>query len=178
MSSGSRPVLITKADEMNDAWCISSGLEDISFVQLKRFCGKRFSVEEMFRDLKDLRFGMELSWTRVKSPEQRDRMFLLAALARAHLTVLGEERENIGMQRQLQAKTQRTRVYSLFRQGAIWYRIPIAALVIVPPVALASDSTRLACWSSPNMAAVKEWIWSVFMAVASRGEARQHPDRG
>jgi hypothetical protein len=51
--------------------------------------GRRFTIEEAFRDLKDPRFGFGLSQARISTPERRDRLMLVAALATALLTVLG-----------------------------------------------------------------------------------------
>ena len=46
-------------------------------------------VEESFRDVKDLRFGMGLSSFRIAETDRRDRLLLLSALTCALLTLLG-----------------------------------------------------------------------------------------
>ena len=119
-------VVCVQEKGMKDAWCIvasDAGLVGRDIVQLY---GKRFSIEEMFRDLKDLRYGMGMSWNKVGTPDRRDRMFLVAALAHGLLTLLGAAGESLGLDRMLKANTVRKRTLSLFRQGLIWYeRIPM-----------------------------------------------------
>jgi hypothetical protein len=81
----------------------------------------RCTIEENFRDTKDLRFGMGLSAMSIAEPERRDRLLLLSALACALLTLLGAAGESLGMERQLKANTVKRRTYSLFRQGCMYY---------------------------------------------------------
>jgi hypothetical protein len=50
---------------------------------------RRMTVEEMFRDSKGARFGMQLFWSRFARPAQLDRLFLLAAVAVALWTAAG-----------------------------------------------------------------------------------------
>ena len=49
----------------------------------------RFTIEESFRDIKDLRFGMGLSNMRIAEPDRRDRLLLVSAMACALMTLLG-----------------------------------------------------------------------------------------
>ena len=114
-------VLLVQDPGMKDGWCLVSNLPDATAADLKRLYGKRFSIEETFRDIKDLRYGFGLSWTRIKTPERRDRLFLLAVLALALLTLLGQAGENLGMDRMLKANTVKRRTLSLVRQGLRWY---------------------------------------------------------
>ncbi len=51
---------------------------------------RRFTIEETFRDNKDLYFGMGLSATHIRDAHRRDRMLMLVALAQAFLTALGQ----------------------------------------------------------------------------------------
>jgi hypothetical protein len=66
---------------------------------------KRFRMEETFRDVKNLRLGMGLSSAHVKSPDRRDRLLLVSALACALLMLLGAAGESLGMERYLKANT-------------------------------------------------------------------------
>ena len=83
--------------------------------------GKRWGIETSFRDIKDMRFGMGLSAMRVSSPQRRDRMLLLSALAIALLLLLGSAGESLGYDRWLKANTVKYRTHSLFRQGLMLY---------------------------------------------------------
>jgi hypothetical protein len=111
---------------MKDPWCIVSSIEGILGRAVVAIYGKRFTIEEMFRDVKDLRFGMGMSWNAITKPDRRDRMLLLAAFAQALLTVLGQAGEDVGLDRTLKANTVKTRTLSLLRQGIMWFeRIPM-----------------------------------------------------
>ena len=80
-------------------------------------------MEETFRDHKDIRFGMGLRATHIRSEARRDRMLMLLAIAQALLTLLGAASERAGLDRLLKANTVKRRTHSLFRQGSYWYGI-------------------------------------------------------
>jgi hypothetical protein len=115
-------VVCVKKKGMKEPWCLATSHEDLSAAQIIRLYSRRFTIEEGFRDVKDLRFGMGLSSFRIAEPERRDRMLLLAAMACALLTLLGAAGESLGMERYLKANTDKRRTYSLFRQGCMYYR--------------------------------------------------------
>jgi hypothetical protein len=118
-------VVCVKAKDMKEPWCLASSLRGASGKELVKHYARRFTIEEMFRDVKDLRFGMGMGWRRIGTPERRDRMFLMAALAQALLTVLGQAGERTGLDRLLKTNTSKERQLSLLRQGLLWYeRIP------------------------------------------------------
>ena len=81
----------------------------------------RSGIESGFRDAKDLRFGMGIGSIRVGTPERRDRLWLLNALAVVSLTVLGAASEAPGYNRRLKSNGSKRRVHSLFRQGCMLY---------------------------------------------------------
>ncbi|QDE90492.1 hypothetical protein BHS06_16800 [Myxococcus xanthus] len=68
-----------------------------------------------------MRFGMGLSAIAIGTCERRDRLLLLSAFAMALLTLLGATGEATGLDRKFRADTRKTREYSLFRQGIIYY---------------------------------------------------------
>jgi hypothetical protein len=72
-------VVCVKKKGMKEPWCLATSHEELSAAQLIRLYSRRFSIEEGFRDVKDMRFGMGLSSFRIAEPERRDRMLLLAA---------------------------------------------------------------------------------------------------
>jgi hypothetical protein len=114
-------VVCVHARKMKEPWLLASNLENAKAQQVISLYGKRFTIEEGFRDIKDWRFGMGLSATRVHSTQRRDRLLLLSALAIALLTLLGAAGESLGMERLLKANTSKKRTYSLFRQGCLYY---------------------------------------------------------
>ena len=115
-------VVVTHAKKMKNAWCLASNLEDASAAQIVKLYGRRFTIEETFRDTKDIHFGMGLSATHIKSTARRERILFLGAVAHALLTLLGESGERAGLARKLQANTAKKRTLSLYRQGCYWYQ--------------------------------------------------------
>lgn len=114
-------VVVTHQAKMKEPWCLATSLADRSPAEVVALYGKRFTIEETFRDTKDLRFGMGLSATHIGSAGRRDRLLLLAAIAHALLTLLGAASEKTGMDSYLKVNTAKKRTHSLFRQGAYWY---------------------------------------------------------
>jgi hypothetical protein len=114
-------VVCMKAAGMADAWCLATNRTDLTPAQIVDLYGRRFTIEETFRDQKDIRFGMGLSSTRIKEPARRDRLLMLAAFAQGLLTLLGAASEASGLDRVLKANTVKKRTHSLFRQGSYWY---------------------------------------------------------
>jgi hypothetical protein len=115
-------VVCVKKKGMKEPWCLATSLKDASGAEVVALYSRRFSIEESFRDIKDLRFGMGLSSVRIAEPDRRDRLLLLSALACALLTLLGAAGESLGMERYLKANTVKRRTYSLFRQGCMYYQ--------------------------------------------------------
>jgi hypothetical protein len=106
---------------MKEPWCLATSRGDLGAGQVVKSYSRRFTIEEGFRDQKDLRFGMGLRWTRIGSTARRDRLLLLAAMAQALMTLLGAAAEEVGLDRMLKVNTVKRRTHSLFRQGCYWY---------------------------------------------------------
>ncbi len=115
-------VVLVHQKGMKEPWCLATSLDTASARQVVDIYSRRFSCEETFRDVKDLRFGMGLSAVHVKSPERRDRLLLVSALAQVLLTLLGAAGESLGTEKGLKANTVKTRTYSLPRQGCMYYQ--------------------------------------------------------
>lgn len=114
-------VICVRAPKMKDAWCLASNIDDKPASELVKIYGRRFTIEETFRDAKNLRFGLGLASTRIKDAGRRDRMLMLSAFAQALLTLLGAAAEEVGLDRTMKASTTKKRTHSLFRQGLHWY---------------------------------------------------------
>ena len=108
---------------MDDSWCLVASDHEWSGHWVKKHYGKRFTCEETFRDIKDLRYGFGMKWNPITKPDRRDRMMLLATLAQALLTLLGAAGEAAGLDRLLKANTTKRRTMSLLRQGIRWYEL-------------------------------------------------------
>lgn len=114
-------VVCVHAKGMKEAWCLASSLSEATATEIVKLYGRRFTIEESFRDLKDLRFGMGLSWVRVSTVDRRDKLLLVSALAVALLTLLGAAGEAVGIDRHFKTNTSAKRQHSLFRQGCMYY---------------------------------------------------------
>ena len=114
-------VVCTHAKGMKEAWCLASSRADLTAAQTVATYGKRFCIEETFRDCKDEHFGMGLKATHIQRADRRDRLLMLAAMAQALLTLLGAAAEEVGLDRMLKVNTVKKRTHSLFRQGCFWY---------------------------------------------------------
>jgi hypothetical protein len=116
-------VLCVHDRAMKQAWCLATSTTDATAKALMSLYGKRWSIECTFRDAKDLRFGMGMGSVRVSTPDRRDRLWLLNALALALLTLLGAAGEALGYDRHLKSNTTKRRTHSLFRQGCLLYEL-------------------------------------------------------
>ena len=111
-------VACVKDRDMDEPWCLVSS-ERRSARAMVALYAKRWGIETSFRDVKNPRFGMGLTQTRVGRVDRRDRMLLVGAMAMALLTLLGAAGERIGYDRLLKSNTSKTRQHSLFRQGVM-----------------------------------------------------------
>jgi len=114
-------VVVVRAPKMKEAWCLATTLSTRKASEVVKLYGKRFSIEETFRDEKNLHFGMGLSATHIRDAGRRDRLLLLAAIAHALLTLLGAASEEAGLDQYLKVNTVKRRTHSLYRQGLYWY---------------------------------------------------------
>ena len=116
-------VVCVHAKAMKEPWCLAASDAEAPTAMLVNYYAKRWTIEPSFRDIKDLRFGMGLSATRIGEPTRRDRLLLVNAFAMALLTMLGAAGESLGMDRLLKSNTSKVRTHSLFRQGCMLYEL-------------------------------------------------------
>jgi Transposase DDE domain len=114
-------VVVVHARRMKDSWCLATSKADWTASEVVKAYGRRFTIEETFRDTKDIHFGKGLRATHIKDAGRRDRLLLLVAIATALLTLLGAASEAAGLDRLLKVNTSKKRTHSLFRQGCYWY---------------------------------------------------------
>jgi len=112
----------TKKKGMKDAWYLVSNRADLAGTKIVTLYAKRWTIEPYFRDIKNNRFGMGLSETHIGTPQRRDRIFFISAIAIALLTMLGAAGESIGFDRKLKVNTVKTRTHSLLTQGIFYYK--------------------------------------------------------
>jgi len=107
--------------DMDEPWFLASSLPG-SARAIAKLYGRRFTIEETFRDQKDMRFGWALYDIQVTQPIRRDRLLFLAALAQVLLTLLGAAGEQMGLDAKLRVNTTKRRTHSLPRQGREYIR--------------------------------------------------------
>lgn len=116
-------VVCVKAKGVKEPWCLATSRKDLAAQEIVKLYGRRFTIEESFRDTKDLRFGLGLSATHIGTTQRRDRLLLLIAIAQALLTILGAAAEELGLDKHTRAGTSKKRTHSLYRQGLMWYQL-------------------------------------------------------
>jgi len=116
-------VVVVHASGMKEGWFLATSRFDLNASRVVKLYGRRFTIEETFRDQKDARFGLGLSATHIGSCARRDRLLLIVAIAEALLTLLGAAGEAAGLDRWLKVNTSKQRQHSLFRQGLMWYSL-------------------------------------------------------
>ena len=115
-------VVLKHQKGMKEAWCIATNRPELGAAEIVSRYGRRFTIEETFRDIKDNHFGMGMSATNIRNPDRRDRLLFISAIAQGLLTQLGAAGEACGLDRILKSNTVKTRTMSLFNQGSYWYR--------------------------------------------------------
>ena len=128
-------VVYVKARGMKAPWCLAVRGEALTGATAVKPYGRRFTIEETFRDTKDARYGLGLSATHVRDVGRPDRLLLICAMAMTLFTVLGAAGETLGMDRMLKANTVKERTHSLFRQGCHEYAsIPAMKQELLDPL--------------------------------------------
>lgn len=107
-------VVVVHDKRMKDPWCLATNRSDLKAAEIVKLYGKRFTIEETFRDTKDIHFGMGLKATHIGDSSRRDRHLLLGAMTHALLTLLGDAGERAGMDRMLKVNTSKARQHSLY----------------------------------------------------------------
>ena len=115
-------VVLVHARNMKEPWCLATSLSSKTSSEIVKLYGRRFTIEETFRDTKNIRFGLGLSATHIGRTDRRDRLLFLFAIAHALLTLLGAASEESKLDRTLKVSTATHRTPSLYWQGNFWYR--------------------------------------------------------
>jgi hypothetical protein len=124
-------VVCVKRAGMKESWCLVTSLAEAGAEDVIQLYARRFDIEHTFRDQKDWRFGLALDHMTLGTPERRDRMLLVLALATMFSVIVGAAGEHLGLDRTLRANTEtRKRTHSLLRQGRE-YMAGVARAVIV-----------------------------------------------
>lgn len=105
--------------EAHEPWILATSLA-IESRRIVALYARRMQIEETFRDAKNPRFGLSLSFSGPRSPERADVLLLLASLAHLCALLLGIAAEDAQLRRGFQANTVATRrVLSLAMLGRL-----------------------------------------------------------
>lgn len=116
---------------MKEPWFLASSLPGSGRALITLY-SRRFTIEETFRDQKDLRFGWGFYDVMCKQPMRRDRLMFLAAVAQMLLTLTGAAGESMGLDAKLRVNTEKKRrTHSLFRQGREYVKGLVVAVAQV-----------------------------------------------
>jgi hypothetical protein len=106
-----------------EPWLLVTSL-DLSAEQIVDIYSKRMQIEEIFRDVKNPRFGWCLRHVRSHSAARLTVLLVFAAIAMAAVVLVGMAAEAAGIRWRYQANTKSTRVLSLFMLGLEVLRSP------------------------------------------------------
>ena len=108
-----------------EPWIICTNLT-LPKRQIIRLYGKRFQIEECFRDIKCRRFGLGLGAIRVTHIDRLEKWLLVVASAHLFATLLGDIAAFRGLDRRFRSNTvQNKPTHSLFTLGLYyWQKIP------------------------------------------------------
>jgi len=79
-------VVLVHARGMKEAWCLATSRGEWTAAEVVKLYSRRFTIEETFRDQKDIRIGLGLSVTHIGRTDRRDRLLFLFAVAHGLLT--------------------------------------------------------------------------------------------
>ena len=116
-----------------EAWYLISNLDEGARAIIHHY-GRRFRIEEMFRDSKEMRFGLKIEALRVRTPERVDRVMLLLALAYLLWLASGEDAVRSGRYRDVQTNSTARRTLSIFRLGQFYLKrhpLPVAQVFVM-----------------------------------------------
>jgi hypothetical protein len=108
------------AKEAKEVWWLATDLTN-AISKVASYYDRRMGIEEQFRDVKGVRFGMKLKWTQFTRAEFVERMYLLVGMALLLWTSVGRAVEDEEPKVRLQSKTKGARL-SLARIGSYYWQ--------------------------------------------------------
>jgi hypothetical protein len=114
-------VVVVQDAKVKQAWCLATNLKDKTASEIVKYYSRRFTIEEFFRDTKNLHFGMGLSSTHIRRSDRRDRLLFLVAIAELLFVLLGAANEACGLDKTMGSDHTKKRTLSLMYQGQICY---------------------------------------------------------
>jgi hypothetical protein len=135
-------IVITHDEMQDEPWILATNLA-VEPREVIKLYGRRFQIEESFKDLKDIRNGFQLSGYKMKSTERLRRLLAVVIFGYLCLTVVGVHGEAEGLHRPMQVNSRTSkRELALWRVGKALLRRAAARLddiidIFLPSLALA-----------------------------------------
>jgi hypothetical protein len=126
-------LVTTYAKDAKEPWYLVTSSTALP-TQIVRLYQRRMWIEEMFRDLKNRRWGLGMEHVELSQPVRHDRHLAVLALTYVFLCAFGAAAETEEIADQLKANTESNRAMALARIGN--YFIQIASLSIVAALSI------------------------------------------
>lgn len=120
-------LIIVHDGQQADPWILLTNIEGGPPRDIVRWYGRRFEIEEAFRDLKDLRAGFRLRHYKMSEPARLGRLLIVAVLAYLFLVLMGMWGEKQGLHRDYQVNTVKRRVLAVWRLGILLLKSGVRA---------------------------------------------------
>jgi len=114
--------VITQKKNCKERWILATNLYDMKAEKIIKIYYKRMTIEETFKDEKNLLYGFALEKMKLSSAERYDKMLLIICYAYLFLTLLGVLMEKEKMHRKIMANTVKHRTFSLFQVGLFYFK--------------------------------------------------------
>jgi len=103
--------------DQKEPWLLFSDL-DLHARDIVALYGRRFTIEEFFRDSKNSRFGWSLGQYKLKDrPDRLDRLFLVVVATYFLVSIIGLHLEHIRLDAKFKANTSKQKTHSIFQLG-------------------------------------------------------------
>lgn len=122
-------LVTTYAKDATEPWYLVTSSPAVP-PHIVRLYQRRMWIEEMFRDLKNRRWGLGLDHVELSEPVRHDRHLAVIALAYVFLCAFGAAAETENIADQLKANTEATRVMALARIGNYFIQIAFMSISV------------------------------------------------
>lgn len=124
--------IIIKKKGCTERWVLITDIYSLPPETIVKIYYKRMTIEETFRDEKNILYGFALEKMRLSSEQRYDKMLLIISYAYLLISLFGLLMEKKNMHRKLMANTVKYRTLSLFQVGLYYWKyfdIPIPKII-------------------------------------------------
>ena len=125
-------LIITKKKGCKERWVLLTNIDSLTVYEIIKIYYKRMTIEETFKDEKNVLYGFALEKMKLTSVERYDKMLLIISYAYLLIMLFGLLMEQKNMHRKIMANTVKHRTLSLFQVGLYYwkkYDIPIPKIL-------------------------------------------------